>query len=128
MKRVMVDIETLSTHKDAAVLSIGVAMFDDDQVIDTAGWSIDMKKITGHINPATVQWWMQQSENAKSYSFCGDLSPDSVATFLQSYLQTADEVWANDPDFDMIILQNWWERTASVPWPVSFRKYRSVRT
>ena len=128
MKRVMVDIETLSTRKDAAVLSIGAVMFDDTQILDSAGYAIDMRKMTGHIDPSTVKWWLEQSDTARAYSFSGTEKPDAVASWLGTYLEGATEVWANDPDFDMVILQNWWERTTASRWPANFRNYRSVRT
>lgn len=127
----MIDIETLSTSKHAAVLSIGVAVFDDTQVIDTNGWAVEMAALEGHghILPSTLSWWMQQSEAAREFSFQGKCHPISMATELRPYIADADEVWANDPDFDCVILQNWWERMPRLnAWPVSFRKYRSVRT
>lgn len=132
MKRVMVDIETLSTDKHAAVLSIGVAVFSDTEVLVTDGWAMDMRDIDGHINPSTVAWWMKQDESAREFSFTGKHHPTSIASSLRSYLADANEVWANDPDFDLVILQNWWERMSAKldlgRWPVSFGKYRSMRT
>lgn len=129
MKRAMVDIETLSTSKHAAVLSIGVAVFDDNQVIDTNGWAVNMADIHGEMSPTTLAWWVQQSEEARAFSFNGKCHPLSMASELRPYIDAADEVWANDADFDLVILQHWWERMPRLnAWPVSFRKYRSVRT
>lgn len=132
MKRVMLDIETLSTDKHAAVLSIGAAVFDPiNGVTHTDGWAIRLDKLTGHINPATVGWWMKQEEVAQEFSFKGTFRPSDAAVQLRDILADADELWARDPDFDCVILQHWWERTLSIseiPWPVSFHKYRSCRT
>lgn len=127
MKRLMLDIETLSTRKNAAVLSIGGVEFDDTSVIDSFGWAMNMRQITGHIDPGTVQWWLKQNESARAFSFSGDFHPEHVAGQLYLRLAMADEIWANDPDFDLVILQDWMERLGKT-WPVSFRKYRSVRT
>lgn len=132
MKRVMLDIETLSTDKHAAVLSIGAAVFDPiNGVTRTDGWAMRMGDLTGHINPATVQWWMKQEEVVREFSFKGEFRPSEVAIQLRDVLANTDELWASDPDFDCVILQHWWERTlvvSGIPWPVSFRKYRSCRT
>lgn len=129
MKRIMIDIETLSTDKHAAVLSIGMANFDPTLgVTHTQGWALDLGRLTGHINPKTVQWWMGNDEAAREFSFKGEADPMSVAFDLQGLLAEADEVWANDPDFDCVILQHWWQRTTTVNWPVPFWKYRSCRT
>jgi 3'-5' exoribonuclease Rv2179c-like domain len=135
MKQVMIDIETLSTNKHAAILSVGVAVFATEgaaagQIIDTNGWAVDMNAIGGgHIDPGTLAWWMKQDESARQFSFGGTHHPISIASELRPYIADADEVWANDPDFDLVILQHWWERMERLnAWPVSFRKYRSVRT
>lgn len=124
----MIDIETLSTENNAAVISIGYATFDDTGILETNGWSLDLKKITGHIDPGTIKWWMGQSDLARAYSFNGTAKPAEVASVLAAKLQGVTELWANDPDFDAVILKNWFERTDKGRWPVSFRNYRSVRT
>lgn len=129
MKRAMIDIETLSTNKHAAVLSVGVVIFNDTSILDSAGWAIQMESMEGHIDTGTLSWWMKQSEEARAFSFSGKHHAVSVASELRPYITDADEVWANDPDFDLTILQHWWERMPRLnAWPVSFRKYRSVRT
>lgn len=131
MKRVMLDIETLSTDKHAAVLSVGVAVFDTiNGITHTDGWAIRMDKdLTGRIDPQTVSWWMKQEEVVRDFSWKGEHSPMSVLVALRVVLVDTHELWACDPDFDCAILQHWWERTApAIPWPVSFRKYRSCRT
>lgn len=129
MKRAMVDVETLSTHKHAAVIAVGVAVFDDTHILDTNGWAIQMETLDGHIDPGAIAWWMKQSAEAREFSFSGTHHAISVASELRPYIVDADEVWANDPDFDLVVLQNWWERMPRLgPWPVRFRKYRSVRT
>lgn len=130
MKRVMIDIETLSTRKDAAVLSIGLAVFDPlAGIIQTEGWAIAPGKVTGHVDPTTVAWWMQQSDTAREFSFRGGNSPGIILPELHVIIADAEEVWANDPDFDCVILQNWWERTTqSALWPVPRWKNRSCRT
>lgn len=129
MKRLMVDIETLSTANDAAVLSVGVAVFNDTQILDTNGWAIDLKQMTGEVDFGTLQWWMKQDEQAREFSFKGTHAPLFVAQQLNPYLVNAEEVWANDPDFDLVILESWWQRTNQQGrFPVSHRKHRSVRT
>lgn len=126
--KMMIDIETLSTNNDAAVISIGIAKFDDTQILHTQGWALDMRKVTGHIDPGTVKWWMDQNEAARAYSFNGKSGPDAVASELRQAMENVTELWANDPDFDVIILKNWFERTTTGRWPVSFRSNRSMRT
>ena len=113
-RHAMIDLETLSTANDAAVISVGVAIFDESSVVFTQGWAIDMEKITGHIDPKTIAWWMHPDrDSARDFSFHGKFDPFTVAYELKALLAShnVQEVWANDPHFDYIILRSWWERT-----------------
>lgn len=136
MKSVMLDIETLSSRKDAMVISIGLAAFDDTKVIQTAGWALDLGKLLpGHIDPKTVKWWAEQSAPAREYSFTGKVDPLQAAMDITAFfkLYGGDELWANDPTFDCVILRNWWDemnlrgpRVGS--FPSHYREERSMRT
>lgn len=141
MISLMTDIETLSLSNDAAVLSIGVALFNEDEVLKTDGWSIDLAKIHGDINPGTLKWWMDQDPTAREFSIGGKLSNGTAAYNFKTFIaeNNPTEFWANDPDFDYIILKNWWKRIndqrndiyeAMVPgdWPIKYWAYRSCRT
>lgn len=128
----MIDLETLSTRYDAAVVSIGVAIFNDDKILDTNGWALDPKYVTGHIDPKTVMWWMQQGEAAREFSFSGKFMPSTVAFELKTLLAQYDvkEVWSKDPHFDHVILTEWWARIDQHvgEFPYHYRAPRSYRT
>jgi hypothetical protein len=136
MNHAMVDLETLSTRFDAAVVSIGVAIFNDDQVIDTVGWALDPKSVHGHVDPGTVMWWMKQDEAAREFSFTGKYQSATVGFELKTLLAKHDvkEVWSKDPHFDHVILQAWWERVGQAEhfnlgeFPYHYRAPRSYRT
>ncbi len=136
MKSVMVDIETLGTAKDSAVISIGICAFDSERgVVASEGWAIRSQDWHGTIDPSTVKWWSQQNEAAREYSFNGTMPAHAVAAALDQFVRIygggdgEDEVWANDPDFDVVILQAWWKRVASVgKFPFHYRAARSCRT
>lgn len=125
----MLDLETLSTRNDAAIISIGLVKFDANGVIDSAGWALDKSKITGHIDVGTVVWWMDQNEAARDFSFRGKEDPVAVSHQVAAFLKGCDEVWANDPDFDHVILKSWWARLLTPgPFPIHHRAARSFRT
>lgn len=130
MISVMLDLETLSTRSDACIISIGVARFDDKHVIATDGWALDLKKATGHIDPGTVAWWMEQSEPARQFSFMGRVDPHVAAQNFTDFCRGADELWANDPDFDVTIIKNWWDslRPKVGIFPMKYNASRSYRT
>lgn len=137
MKSVMVDIETLSTRHDAAIISIGLAKFDEKQgVYETHGITIRKEDWYGHIDPATVKWWMEQEKDTREYSFNGTTTAMLAAAEFSDFVKDADEVWANSPSFDLTILKSWWNnmvdntRPGYSPgkWPVHYRAERDCRT
>lgn len=139
MSNVMIDIETLSTKSDAAVLSIGLAAFDDRQVVDTHGIAINPEQIFGQIDVDTVRWWMRQENAAASYSMNGKINQSAAwvqfESFLQRHLHITGEVWARGPQFDCVILGEWLKGLKTrnlvangtrMPWKYS--QERDVRT
>lgn len=142
MKSLMTDTETLDTGPNAAVISIGIAAFDQDQgIIASEGWAINPIDWHGDVNPQTVVWWSKQNECAREYSFNGKTSALQAALGLKQFVATYGstdaecEIWANDPDFDVVILRSWWKRVAAQPhgtgigpFPFHYRSPRSCRT
>jgi len=113
MNSAMIDLETLSLQPDAAVLSAGVAIFNEDKVIDTAGWSMDLEDVHGRIDMATLKWWMDpERDAARPASFGGKLKAFNFGFELKSFLamHNPQEYWANDPEFDLVVLKQWWLR------------------
>ena len=126
----MLDIETLSTHSDAAVVAIGCAAFDTDGTVRSYGWRARPDEWHGHIDPLTVKWWMTQSAEARHATFDGNASGALVAAQLSELLAAyaPTQVWANDLSFDIAILRNWWSRVAATPFPISYKTEQSCRT
>jgi exodeoxyribonuclease VIII len=131
MNHAMIDLETLATSPDACIISIGVAIFNDSDVVDTKGWAIAPKHWHGKIDPQTIAWWIKQSSDAKAASFEGTISDFTAAFELKTFLAQHDvrEVWAKSPQFDVVILESWWKRLKDVgDFPIHYRSPRDVRT
>jgi hypothetical protein len=143
----MLDLETLSTRNDAVVVAIGVAIFNDEHVIDTKHWPLTLLDLNGHVAGDTLAWWFQQSKEAQQVTFGGDRVAPAQAAYELCELMIKHQpvdVWANDPHFDVTILQSWWERnrlrSPSFPghsyqqpvivqvWPFKYNQPRSYRT
>lgn len=142
----MIDLETLSTRSDAKVLSIGVAIFNDTEVVATDGWAIDISDdVGGHVDWKTVKWWMEQDAVAREFSWGGKILNATAAynfkTFVAQY--DAKEFWSKDPHFDHVILENWWRRVGESSlgasdgrpaqlhpgdFPIGYRSPRAFRT
>ena len=131
MKSVMLDLETLAAGPGAAVTSIGVAAFDDQRIIASGGIQISAADWHGRIDPETVKWWLQQTPEAQRNTFFGTTPAKKAAEQFASFMKEhgGDELWANDPSFDCVILRQWWERTTgNNRFPSHFRDERSCRT
>lgn len=140
-KHVMIDIETMSTLPSASIISIAAVMFDPygDQNADELAKNptynthislADNQKRGRHIDGDTVMWWLTQSQDAQR-ALCEAPKTNlanglgGLLTFLANNQPT--HVWANDPDFDVVIL-NSALRDCNLRWPFGFWMNRSVRT
>lgn len=141
MKSAMIDLETLSLQPDAAVVSIGVAIFDEENVIHVESWALAPSSIHGHMDPQTIAWWMHEDRDAaRQATFGGNIAGFTAGFGFKTLLamHNVEEVWANDPEFDLVVLKQWWQRqnsnihTPPVPhlgdWPINYRHSRSFRT
>ena len=149
--RLMLDLETLSTRDDAAVVAIGAVLFDEEKILDSRYYPLQMGSLTGHIDPNTLSWWFEQSKEAQQATFgtarCSRYAPYLAGGDLATLVKDHDvqTVWANDPHFDVVILQNWWRRyrdeakimgpvgsqlepLIAYPWPFKYNQPRSYRT
>lgn len=133
--KLMIDIETLSTRPDAAIVAIGAVAFDKTGISDTFEIHMAPETWCGHIDPDTVAWWMTQSQEAQKATFgaAKELQKNHLAAVLslQTFINKhkPEEVWANDPSFDIVILREWWTRAESpFRFPISYKIERSYRT
>ena len=135
--RLMVDIETLSTAGDAAVVSIGAVRFSgsdnkfmepENQFYARIAWQPDCEA-GGRIDPATLRWWLEQDPRALAELTAKPrLSPAAALRELNRFAQGCQELWANGPEFDAVILQSM-HRRHGVEWTLpKFWQWQSVRT
>jgi len=140
-KHIMVDLETLGTDDNSAILQIGAVRFDPNTgAISTAeGWFRQKVQLTcpfiGKIDADTVRWWMTQDKEAQRRVFTEtphDLPlPEALDAFAQ-WVQDqggVDTVWANSPSFDLKLLQQAWHRCPTKEdYPFPFWKEMDFRT
>lgn len=149
MKHIMVDIETLSTAVNAAVLSIGAVEFDpmSGKIEREFYHELDLsEQANRHIDVNTMQWWIKQClVNTDNIAFLTKANARKehvmfslvrLGSFIvgndNNYAERAEgydkiALWACDPDFDIAILADLYkEHNLSTPWKYSEPK--SVRT
>ena len=133
--QVMVDIETLSKRKTAALLSIGAVKFNATEIIDTFYVNIDpttCKKYNFHFCPDTIKWWGEQNKEARDALRIDRKSvEDGLQLFSEWFGPKSLPTWGNGASFDNVILENaYYELDMKLPWKFwderCFRTFKSV--
>lgn len=139
MEHVMLDLETMGSSSRAAIITIGAVFFDPrtGDLGDEFEAHIHLEDSAkyGEIDPGTVLWWLQQSDEARAA-----LKPSAKHQPLKEALCGLFEwmvngcqdggglkVWGNGATFDNVILRNACQQTQTpVAW--SYWNDRDVRT
>ena len=130
MKAAMVDIETMSTSDDAAVIAIGTVIFDRDEILAAQSLLIDPITTPGHRSVDTLEWWNRQAPEVRERMFSGTTPPSSACLDWVQFLEDheAQDLWANAPTFDITILRSLFRNCGLRKFPIHHRKERDFRT
>lgn len=142
---VMIDLETLSTHNNAAIIEIGAVEFNKytgevgekfNVIIDPKDWC----KNDRHVDGETIQWWFNQTNEArkrfvtkqKYIEYCTLKHALQKLRYFIMDCDSVDEdknvvVWGNGATMDISILENAFNYfDIEVPW--KYRAVNDVRT
>jgi len=141
MTEIMLDLETMSTHPNASIVSIGAVRFMPPSAA-TAGSVTDATFYVNvalpscmdaglHVESRTVAWWELQSKEARD-ALGVDTLPLNAALlkFSQWFGEESRPVWANPATFDLVILASAY-RAVNMTKPWEFydeRCYRTIRS
>jgi hypothetical protein len=135
MNNIMLDIETYGTCPSPVILSIGAVQFDIttgeigeqfNMVVD-----LDSYKDTDEFqqDDSTVQWWSEQSEEARARLFGDDVIKYPLKTVLEEFtkfyercVDVVDDkfchVWGNGSEFDISHTASAYHHMElKTPWP-----------
>lgn len=124
----MVDLETLATSSDAAVLTIGAVKFDPfgDELNDSAMESFYVRvdldscdRIGLVTSDSTIEWWSKQSPEAQEEAFGVEDRIDIVDAMNQFYkfCWGSKRIWSHGAGFDVVILETIFRRiNKGYPW------------
>lgn len=128
----MIDIEGLDVNPTATILTIGAQLFDPfgEGIYDSPGSTfysrISMESQPNRtIDDGTLNWWSQQSDEAKEEAFGEDNRIDLKDALIEitRMVRRSSLVFANGTTYDITILEHAYkERGMGQPW-----KYSSVR-
>lgn len=129
----MIDIEALGTRPGAAILSIGAVMFDQAGLGGTFYAPVLLESCIAvglTIDPATVTWWMRQSDEARAAAFREEAAPlpKVLGDFADWFVANrATHPWCHGATFDVPLLEAAFKACGmSAPW--EFWNVRDTRT
>ena len=138
MNRVMIDLETLDTGGDAAILSIGAVVFNTLRY-DEGFISEFYRPVSTHLqlskwgrtkSKRTMDWWALQSPEAKAV-FQESAAAQELDAVLHEFSKWYGfgpmEVWGNGATFDNMILRNAYD-AVGIQCPWHFTDDRCYRT
>lgn len=135
---IIIDLETLSTRRTAAIVCIGAVALIGDNVCDEFYLKIDIESALsagGKVDGETLAWWLRQDEDARLELYGPDRTPLRMALF--KFSQWVHEVeshhtgqmiaWGNGASFDLAILaEAYKEHGIDIPW--EFWNERDLKT
>ena len=136
MPHIMIDLETLGLTPDAVVLSLGAVEFHPN--VPGTGrefyvqFDVPSQMRAGRrLDFATIQWWMEQKDDARRYAFLDNRYPDPMSLSLErfhTWLGTDQAYfWGNGAAFDNVLLKSLYGSCgARAPW--RFDRDRCYRT
>lgn len=138
MLDVMLDLETMGTQPDAAIVAIGAVEFDAVAGITGRELYLPVPLASsvaagGTIDADTVLWWLQQADEARRelWSAEGRALPKALADLAAWLVMRPDahtvRVWGNGAAFDNVVLRGAYQRLG-LPPPWEWRNDRCYRT
>ena len=135
---IMIDLETLATSPNAAVLTIGAVKFDpfsnelDSPSCEKFYVKVDIDscdELELDVSNDTLEWWSKQSKEAQEEAFSTEDRIHVREAFNQLYkfCWGAKRVWSHGASFDTVICENIFRKlNKACPW--KFWEVRCTRT
>jgi hypothetical protein len=134
-RHLMVDLETLATSPDAAILTLGAVLFDpySPRVFDKMYVRVTLESCTDlgmKVDDKTVEWWAAQSASAQEEAFGEGPDRVSIQEAIEKFHKFAwncDAFWSHGSIFDINILDTYYRALNKAP-PWNFWQIRDTRT
>jgi hypothetical protein len=132
----MLDLETLSTRPNAAIIQIGMVAFDRKtfEIIERGiCLNVSPELTKYHTDMNTVRFWSGQPDHIRQSVFDNFIYMDDALREVDDYYHSfcdseePSPIWANPPSFDLVIIENAFHTEGlEIPW--HYRVPRDMRT
>lgn len=135
-KHFMIDLETMGLSPNAAILSIGICRFDQENIHETFYTNVRLADCLAHgltTTPSTEKWWSEQSVEARAawQDANAPTLTDALTKMHQWFAPLASKrelcPWGNGADFDLVLL-NSAHAALDVDSPWEFWNHHCFRT
>lgn len=136
---IMLDLETLATQPNAAILSIAAVRFDafEDyeakkiplENLETFHVLVDIDQQNRYIDANTLDWWGRQDQSIIDRVFASEnrLPLNTALDQLRKFVAQSRRIWCQGTDFDVSILADAYRQiNSSLPW--EYWRSRDSRT
>lgn len=116
LNHVMIDIETLSSHPNAVIVSLGLVCFNPfEGIVDETSMShfvFDIEKQIEegrHVSSSTLSFWMK---NGDAWPINSETTISDIGRTLDAIAYTYEDyqIWTHR-HFDITVLENYWYTT-----------------
>jgi len=133
-KHLMVDLETLATTPNAAILTIGAVTFDPNstKIYNEFYRRVELESLDAldtYIDDATLEWWSKQDQAAQDEAFDPE-GREPIRNVLDDFYKFclgSSRFWSHGAAFDIVILEYYF-RKINKPFPWNFWDVRDTRT
>lgn len=127
---IMVDLETLGTDPDAAVVAIGAVKFNKKRIIDEFEAYIPpgSARVFGRSSEDTERWWSQQADHVRNKVLGGNEPPGHACERFSEFCKGVEgQIWAKPVHFDLPILRHFYKQLG-LEFPFHFRREKDAAT
>lgn len=134
----MIDLETLGSGPDAAIVSAGVVTFNANHCpLSRREWFIRDPFNQGRaVDPKTLEWWKKQGDLLDSHLARCSIEGVTLDRFAGELFDWIDQdredirAWSNGATFDLVILDNLYRALGyDRPWHYSNERcYRTLKS
>lgn len=139
MNHLMLDLETMGTSPNSAIVSIGAVFmdFENNRLGETFYRRICLESSVnagGVVDAQTVKWWLKQNEVARREIYSATAFINKVLCDLQEFIMQSStieavRIWGDGASFDNVILRAAYDNAKiTAPWKYwNDRCYRTVK-